>query len=403
MKFATKNFGVLQKLVYILALIILVLAAFFIGRFSNQKTIPSFDQKQVEIDSQNFDADLYWQVWQAVKDNYVDKDEIDDQELFFGSLNGIVDALGDPYSVYMTPEETKEFSDDMSGTFEGIGAEVGIRDDILTVIAPLAGTPAEKVGLKAGDKILFINSETTADLNVDEAVRKIRGKKGTEVILNIYRQGEEEARDFKIIRDTIIVKSINTEWRDDIFVIKLSNFNDDTLSLFNQAVEEALDKDTKGIILDMRNNPGGYLDTAIEVASEWISEGLIVTEKFNEESSQDYYSSGFSRLKDIPTVVLINFGSASASEIVAGALQENHKAVLVGEKTFGKGSVQSLIDLSGGSSLKITVAKWLTPEGRSINEEGIIPDEELKLTNEEFLAGKDPQFDRALEILQENK
>jgi carboxyl-terminal processing protease len=300
----------------------------------------------------------------------------------------------------MEPKIAKEFSDDLAGTFEGIGAEIGKKDNIITIVAPLADMPAEKAGLQSGDQIYAINGESTAGLSTDEAVNKIRGPKGTEVTLTIFRKGFEKTKDFKITRQTIIVKSIKTKMGDDkIFVITITNFNDDTSELFKQAAAEAIEKNPKGIILDLRNNPGGYLETAIDVASEWVDQGIIVTEQFSPEKKNEYSHRGRARLKDFPTVVLVNQGSASASEIVSGALKDNGKATIVGMKTFGKGSVQTLEEMQDGSSVKITVAKWLTPKGYNINHEGIAPDVEVDLTLEDYNKSIDPQMNKAVEIL----
>ena len=350
--------------------------------------------------TQDVDFNLFWNVWDILKKEYVDRDKLDDKKMFYGALKGLVESTGDPYTVFMEPKIAKEFSDDLAGTFEGIGAEIGKKDNIITVIAPLADMPAEKAGLKAGDKIYAINGQATTGLAIDEAVRKIRGPKGTEVILTIFRDGFDKPKDFKIIRQAIIVKSVRTKLGDDkIFVITITNFNDDTSELFKKAAAEAVEKSPKGIILDLRNNPGGYLETAIDVASEWIDQGVVVTEQFNPEKKNEYLHRGRARLKDFPTVVLVNQGSASASEIVAGALKDYDKAAIVGLKTFGKGSVQTLEEIKDGSSVKITVAKWLTPKGYNINQQGIEPDVKVDLTLEDYNKNKDPQMDKAVEIL----
>lgn len=350
--------------------------------------------------NQDIDFNLFWQVWDMLEEQYVDREKLNEKEMFYGAIRGMVSSLGDPYTVFMNPAVAQEFEEDLAGTFEGIGAEIGIRNDILTIIAPLADMPAEKAGLRAGDKVYAIDGESTAGITVDEAVNKIRGPKGTEVVLTISRDGMEEAEEMPITRGVIAVKSVKTELRDDkIFVVQITNFNDDTLDLFNRAVQEIIAKDPKGVILDLRNNPGGYLDTAIEVASEWVEDGAVVTEKFSEEKKDEYLARGRARLKDYNTVVLINQGSASASEIVAGALQDHNKAVVAGKQTFGKGSVQILENLPDGSSVKITVAKWLTPGGNCINEKGITPDVEIDLTEEDYDAGNDPQTEKAVEIL----
>jgi len=350
--------------------------------------------------SADVDFNLFWNVWDELKDKYVDKDRLDDKKMFYGAIKGMVESVDDPYTVFMEPKVAKEFSDDLAGTFEGIGAEIGKKDNIITIVAPLADMPAEKAGLQAGDKIYSVNGESTAGLSIYEAVDKIRGPKGTEVILTIFREGFEKTEDFKIVRQTILVKSVRTKMSDDeIFTITISNFNDDTSELFKRAAAEAVEKNPKGIILDLRNNPGGYLETAIDMASEWIDQGVIVTEQFNPEKKNEYLHRGRARLKDFPTVVLVNQGSASASEIVAGALKDTGKAAIVGMKTFGKGSVQTLRELKDGSSVKITVAKWLTPNGYNINHEGIKPDVEVDLTLEDYNKNIDPQVNKAIEIL----
>ena len=347
-----------------------------------------------------FDVNLYSEVWNALKQNYVDKIKIKDRDLFYGSLKGMAESLGDPYTVFMDPKTAQEFTNDLAGTFEGIGAEVGMRNDIITIIAPLDGMPAQKAGIRSGDKIYKIDGQTTAGLTVDEAVNKIRGTKGTKVTLTILRGTPEKPQDISITRDVIFVKSVKTEMRSDgIFVIKVSNFNDDTEGLFQSAVAEAVAKKPKGIILDLRNNPGGYLDTAVSMASEWVEAGPVVVEQFGENKRNEYPSNGSARLKNIPTVVLVNGGSASASEILAGALRDYKKATLVGEQTYGKGSVQTLKNFSDGSSLKVTIAKWLTPAGDFINEKGIAPGVVIKLTQSDIDKNIDPQMNKAIDIL----
>ncbi len=408
----------LKKFIPGIILILILVGAFFVGFYSGRqknsastnifKAIAySEEAKQFILNGDNpketFDANMYFEVWDAIKQGHVDKNKIKDRDLFYGSLKGLAQSVNDPYTVFMDPEAAKEFADDMAGTFEGIGAEVGMRNDIITIIAPLEGMPAQKAGILAGDKVYAINGEPTMGLTVDEAVKKIRGEKGTDVVLTVIREANEGAKEITITRDVIVVKSLKTEMRDGIYILKLSNFNDDTLFLFNQAVDEILEKKPKGIVLDLRNNPGGYLDTSVSLASEWIEEGPIVAEQFGENRRSEYPARGLARLKDYKTVVLINTGSASASEIVAGALRDYKKATLVGEQTFGKGSVQSLQSLSDGSSLKVTVAKWLTPAGDFINEKGISPDVLVELTVDDINSNLDPQLDKALEILKDPK
>jgi len=366
------------------------------------KVLGKYSQPDNNLLTQDIDFNLYWKVWDSIKRDYVGKDKINEKELFYGSLKGMVSSLGDPYTIFMDPKITEEFGNDLAGTFEGIGAEIGIRNDILTIIAPLADMPAQKAGLLAGDKIYAIDGESTAGIIVDEAVNKIRGPKDTGVTLSISQDGIEKVKDVTIIRDQIITKSVKKELREDnIYVITISNFNDDTIGLFNEAVQDLLKHNPQGIIIDLRNNPGGYLDTAVDIASEWIEEGTVVSEQFSSEIKNDISATGGARLKDYKTAVLINQGSASASEIVSGALKDYNLATLVGMRTFGKGTVQTLEEYNDGSSVKLTVAKWLTPNGNNINEEGISPDIEVDMTQEDYQNFKDPQLDKAVEILKE--
>lgn len=394
----------------VLAIALVFFAGFYAGRKNNDlarsdSRVLAYSEEAknfsaASLEEETFDANMYFEVWDTLKQDHVDKNKIKDKDLFYGSLKGLAQAVNDPYTVFMDPKTSQEFTNDLAGTFEGIGAEVGMRNEIITIIAPLDGMPAQKAGVLAGDKVYAIDGQPTMGLTVDEAVKKIRGPKDTEVTLTILRGAGEAAREIKITRGVIVVKSLKTEMRaDGIYVVKVSNFNDDTLALFNKAVDEIVSKKPKGVILDLRNNPGGYLETSVVLASEWIEAGPVVAEQFGENRRNEYPASGLARLKDIPTVVLINGGSASASEIVAGALRDYKKATLVGEQTFGKGSVQTLRSLSDGSALKITIAKWLTPAGDFINEKGIAPDVEVKMTMEDINKNLDPQFDKALELL----
>ena len=355
---------------------------------------------------QDVDFDLFWEVWETVKKEYVDGKDLTEKKLFYGALAGLVQSTNDPYSVFMNPEEAQEFEQDLSGRFEGIGAEIGFRNEVLTIMAPIEDMPAMKAGVQAGDQIYEINGESTLNLTLEEAIKKIRGPKGTQVTLTLGREKVDKPLEITITRDTVVVKSIRLTWHDNdqVAMIKIFNFNNDTRELFNEAVKEVLAKNPKGLILDLRNNPGGYLDTAVDVSSKWVEEGNIVIEEFGDERKVEHKALGNAPLADMKTIVLVNQGSASASEIVAGALKDYKKAILVGEKTFGKGSVQVLRDLSDGSVVKITAAKWLTPSGSYIHEQGIEPDIVVERTLEDRAAQKDPQRDRAIqEILQPSK
>ena len=351
--------------------------------------------------AQDIDFDLFWDLWDRIKESYVDQEKLNDKKMLYGAMKGLAASMDDPYTVYMEPSKAKEFREDLNGQFEGIGAEIGIRDDILTIIAPLEDMPAQKAGLMSGDRVFAIDGEPTAGITINEAVKTIRGEKGTDVVLTIARKGMGESKDITITRGTIVVKSIRTEFleEDDIYSLKITNFNNDTKILMDEKIDDILEKNPSGLILDLRNNPGGYLEVSIEIASEWIEDGIIVSEQFGNGRKNDFLARGRARLADIKTVVLVNQGSASASEILSGALRDYEIAKLIGVKTFGKGSVQSLEDLKDGSQLKVTVAKWLTPNGANINENGLEPDYEVELNYEDFQDGVDPQFEAALEFL----
>jgi len=349
----------------------------------------------------------YWDVWDKIKQKYVNQ-PVDDVSLFYGSLEGLVAGLNDPYSIYFPPKKAQEFAQDLSGELEGIGAEIGMRDNQITVIAPLPKSPAEKAGIRAGDKILAIDGKDTASLSLDEAVSKIRGTKGTKVMLTITNDGIEKARDVSIIRETIDVPTIDWSMKENgVVYLRISYFNDNTWSQFDAAVKQILTKLPKGIILDLRSNPGGYLDTSVQVASEWVKDGVIVSERFNSDKTDEYKTQGAHRFAGIPTIVLVDEGTASGSEIVAGALKDYGVAQLVGTKTFGKGSVQDFEVLPDGSALKLTIAKWLTPKGTEINGKGIEPDIAIKemFVQKPGTDGKSPDnftdagMEKALELL----
>ena len=353
----------------------------------------------------SIDFTLFWKVWDILKDKYVDRSKLDAQKLFYGAIKGMLAATGDPYTTFFDPEEQKSFNEDMSGKFEGIGAEMGIRDGILTIIAPLDGAPAAAAGLRPNDKILKINDEKTTDLGLEEAVGKIRGPKGTEVKLSIFHEGGQEAQDVTVVRDVINVKSVKLDVREDgIAVLRVSRFGDDTDREFHTAVNDMLAKKPKAIILDLRSNPGGLLDAAISMASLMLpKEKTVVFEENGKGDRQPEMTLGGDVLSGIPTVVLINEGSASASEILAGALRENRTNVtLIGKKSYGKGSVQELIPVGKDMSVKMTIARWLTPNGNQINEKGISPDTEVNITIDDIKASRDPQMDKAVETLLKN-
>lgn len=360
------------------------------GRVVNaQKPLPDYLSK-------NVDFDLFWDVWKRAKSDYITKDT-PDTKLFYGAVSGVVSALDDPYSVFFDPQKAKEFSESLSGTFDGIGAEIGMKNNQLVIIAPLPEMPAEKAGLRGGDKILAIDKKATTAMTIDEAVTKIRGKRGTQVTLTIYRDGESKERDVTVMRDKIVIKAVRFEVKDkNTGYIRIVHFTQDTASEFRNAVNKLLEKKVTRLIIDLRNNPGGYLEAAVQIAGYWVDGDTVVIEQYDGDKREEYKGRVRPRLKDMPTVVLTNKGSASASEIVAGALQDYKKATIVGEQTFGKGSVQDVQALKDGSSLKLTIAKWLTPKGRTIQDNGITPDIKVEISEEDIKNKRDPQLERAL-------
>lgn len=364
--------------------------------------ISSVINKNPQVET-SADFSSFWKAWNILNEKSIYAKKVSDQDRVWGAVSGLASSLGDPYTVFFPPVENKSFNEEIRGSFEGIGAEIGIKDNILTVIAPLRDTPAWKSGLKAGDKIIKINSTLTNDLTIDGAIDLIRGPKGTTVTLTILRIGENESKDIVITRDRIQSPTIDTELRDDgIFVIRLYSFSENSDSLFKDAVLQFLNSGSDKLILDLRGNPGGYLDASVNIGSWFIDEGkTIIIEDRGDGSKQKIYRSHGPRLfnDSLLFVVLVDEGSASASEILAGALKEHGIAKLVGEKTYGKGSVQELVKITDETSLKVTVANWLTPNGNSISLKGIEPDYKISITQKDFDEKKDPQMDKAVQLL----
>ena len=345
------------------------------------------------------DFEPFWKAWEVVERKHISDDPADRQAMVWGAIEGMVGSLGDPYTVFFPPKDHEDFQSEVKGEFSGIGAEIGIRKEVLTVIAPIKNSPSQRAGLKAGDKILKIDGAFTENLTLDDAIHKIRGERGTKVALIIGRTGEDKPREISIVRDIIRVPAITTEKKGDVFLVTLSSFSENSSQEFQKAVREFLRSGAAKLILDLRNNPGGYLHSSVDIASWWLSEGeLIAREEFRGRDATMYRSAGFRALENVPTVLLINQGSASASEILAGALQEHKKAILIGERTFGKGSVQELEDITDKTSIKITIARWTMPSGKSISKEGLTPDIEVKIKQDSD-PEKDPQLERALEHL----
>lgn len=365
--------------------------------------------RELPLDKQNLNFALFWEVWDKLERDYAVKDKIDRQAMIYGAIKGMVGALGDPYTVFLPPGDQKRSREDLSGSFEGVGIEIGFKGTQLAVISPLSGTPADRAGLKAGDFILFITDEKrgiekgTAGIDLIDAVNSIRGPVGTEVILKIAREGEEKPFDVTVTRAKIDVKSVELSFVGDpsassgqvIANLKLLRFGEGTMKEWNTAVSDILEKKgAEGIVLDLRNNPGGFLNGAVVFASEFIKEGDMVIQEDGKGNRTVLPATGRGRLTKFPLVVLVNKGSASASEIVAGAIKDHKKGKIIGETTFGKGTIQEAQELAGGAGLHITTAKWLTPGGTWINEKGLEPD--IKVTDKEDTEG-DEQLQRAIE------
>ena len=346
------------------------------------------------------DFEPFWRAWRIVEEKYAGTDDINRQKMVWGAIQGALASLGDPYTTFFPPEEKKLFESEIKGSFGGVGMEIGLRKGILTVISPIKGTPAFKAGIKPGDKILKIDEKETLGISTDEAVRLIRGEPGTSVGLLILSEASDAPREVSVTREIIQIPVIDTEVRDNVFIIQLYNFSERTPQEFQSAIKKFSTSGTDRIILDLRNNPGGFLEVAVDVSSWFLESGQIVArEKFKNGDETLYRSRGYKTKNNLPLVVLVNSGSASASEIVAGALRDHKAATMVGQKTFGKGSVQELIDLTGDTSLKITIARWLTPNGDSISESGLIPEVEIKNTEDDESKGIDRELEKAIETV----
>ncbi len=351
---------------------------------------------------ENIDFSLFWDAYKKLQENYINPETIDNQKLIYGAISGMTKSLGDPYTDFFEPKDAKIFEQDLAGSFEGIGVEVGIKKDQLTVISPLKGTPGEKAGLKSGDQIIKINGKSTFNISIDEAINTIRGKGGTQVVLTIFRDGFKEAKDITIIRDTIKINPVEWELKDgNIAYIAIHQFGESLSADFKKIAFEIMASPAKKIILDLRDNPGGYLEVSQDIAGWFLQPGQVITlEDFGKDKEpKKYLAEGNARFALYPMVVLINKGSASASEILAGALRDNRNIKLIGEKSFGKGSVQVVLELQDDSLLKVTVAKWLTPKGSSIAEVGLEPDVKLEISESDAEAKKDTQLERALEVV----
>ncbi len=421
-------FSSIRKYILIAALLVLVGGAGYqLGERHVGLSVTNQGQVLVNQEappSASIDFSLFWDVWGRLFRFYIDRASLDPQQMVWGAINGMVNSLGDPYTVFLPPQQNKEFKQDLGGAFDGIGAQLGMKDGRVMVIAPLRGTPAEKAGILPGDFILKVDGSDTTGWTVEQAVNKIRGAAGSRVVLQILHENTQKPIDVTVTRETITVPSVIT-WvkkpgeiseisavrgldailssSNKVAYLRLTRFGDNTNADWNKAVSELLsaqknDPRIKGLILDLRNNPGGYLDGAVFIASEFLRSGTVVSQVNSDGTKEDFPVDRKGNLLDIPMVVLINKGSASAAEIVAGALKDYKRAPVVGETSFGKGSVQTPQDLKGGGGLHITTGKWLLPKGSSISKVGIKPDIEVVL-DDPANASSDGQLAKAVSLL----
>lgn len=381
-------------------LLVILGGVFFAGATFGAKQPPKIIITNPK-DIVNLDFSLFWEAVRTLKDNYVDVNGITDKKILDGAIRGALGATSDPYTTYFPPVEAEKFQQDLSGSFGGVGAELGFRNGQIIIIAPLKKSPAERAGLKAADAIVKVGATSTEGMSVDDAVKLIRGVPGTKITLEIFREGWKKERPFEITREVIQVPTADFEIRDgNVGYIHLYNFNANSPQLFYNAAFSVLTRGARGIVLDLRNNPGGFLDAAVDISGWFVKRGdVVVKERLRNGEVTERRTNGNEAFLQMPVVVLVNEGSASAAEILAGALRDLRAAKLVGQKTFGKGSVQEIQSLSDGSQLKITVAKWLTPADSEIDKKGLEPDVAVEMKDENSAKGIDPQLDKAVELL----
>lgn len=389
--------------------LIFIALAFLVGFYLGFNKTPEINKvygvenKENPEEISSVDFNDFWKAWNIINEKHPDGSNISSQEKVWGAISGLADSIGDPYTYFFNPDEAEDLNADLSGEFYGVGMEVGIRDGNLVVISPLKDSPSEKAGVRAGDTIVKIEDVIANRLTVDEAVDLIRGEKGEPVSITVSREGEEELVNISIIRDLVKIPVIETNLRDDgVFVIELFDFSRNSETEFEKALQKFVESGSKKLILDLRGNPGGYLSSAINISSWFLEEGkpIVIEKSPNPENNHTYRSNGNMLKGNFDLIVLVDEGSASASEIVAGALQEHGVAELLGKKTFGKGSVQELVHLSRGTELKITIAEWLTPNGISISENGLDPDYVVDFDVERYVEDDyDNQLEEAVTIL----
>ena len=405
--------NITNKLLIISIAIFLFGTGFKLGEFNaNNSQIYTQSFKIYNANKKNLDFSLFWEAWDKVENKFVEKDKLKPEKMFYGAIKGMVASLEDPHTYFLTPEENKQSKDDLEGKFEGIGAQLGLKDNRVVIIAPLKNSPAEKAGARAGDYITHVDGESIQGWTLLQAVKKIRGPKGTKVVLGLERKGEEV--EVEIIRNEIIINSVELEYEtrkdcnnncDQIAHLKLIQFGENTNNEWDKAInkiaEKWKNKEIKGLVLDLRDNPGGYLQSSVYLASEFLPKGkLVVRQESTDSDIKDYNVTRNGKLLDIPLIILINKGSASASEIMAGALRDNKSTKLIGEQSFGKGSVQEAFDLKKGAGIHVTVSKWILPNGDWINKKGIKPDIIIENEIEEgntITKETDKQLEKAIE------
>lgn len=408
----------------VLIILISLLIGYYFGvnkinyDWKNFHPVVKVASKEPPADLTNIDFSAFWTVWQKIESEYYDKTKLDPQKMLNGAISGMVGSLDDPFTIYLPPVQNNNFKQGLAGQFQGIGAELGVKDQKIIVISPLNGSPAQKAGVRAGDAILAVDGQSTSSWTLSKAVEKIRGEKGTSVTLAILHKDEKTPKDIKIVRDVITIKSVNAWLKkikdiegvkldksladEKIAYIALSQFGDNSnsewLSAINQLhIDITKTNDVKGVVLDLRNNPGGYLTDAVFIASEFLKEGSTVVIEEEDGTQTQLKVNRRGLLIDIPLKVLINKGSASASEIVTGALRDNKRAQIIGETSFGKGTIQQAEDLGQGAGVHITIAKWLTPDQTWVHGEGIIPDISVSLNSKE--PERDFQLEKAVSEL----
>ena len=390
-------------------ILVIVFAAGMYTGYSNRPWIDRISGVSNKDPQVTTGADFgpFWKVWNIINEKSIDPSVATDQDRVWGAIQGLMGSLNDPYSVFFPPQDAKDFNAQISGQFDGVGMEVGVKDNVLTVVSPLKGSPAEKAGIKAGDQILKIGNTVTSNLSLDDAVNMMRGTKGTPVTLTIAREGDTAPRVITIVRDTIAIPTIDQKvLPGGIHVISLYNFDANSAALFHDEILKFKASGDTKLILDLRGNPGGYLDAAVDIASWFLpSDKVVVTENYGSKQPPDVFKSKGYNIFDsnLKMAILVDGGSASASEILSGALSEQGVAKLIGTQTFGKGSVQELVPVTDDTFLKITVAKWYTPDNISISEKGLTPDIVVQPGKNDVIGGQDAQLDRAVQYINTGK